>query len=459
MIRFVACLSLFFLCCSLPAQTLTPIRDKEGRTLILHGLNMSSSAKYTPDHMPWNTEKDIDLECQQYGWNSVRFLLAWGAIEPQKDSFDEVYLQNVKKRVEWYTDRGMYVVLDMHQDVYGYGVGGNGAPAWASTHTRIQNLIPDKWPWWMQNLEPKVIQSYVNFFKYKKRKELQDHYTICWLKVIKMFKGNSHVIGYDLMNEPHGGRIVKTLAGGFERKWLANMYKRLIPAIRKVDTTGYIFFEPRSFGVNFGMKSFLPRVNDTIVNKLVYSPHCYMSFVDVGGDYKPKDKRSLAKWFRHRDKEMKLHSAEMYLGEFGLSPGKKDFDVYLQDILKGVDARQGSWAYWSGDPGGWGPLNSDHTPSPIMGQLLRIYPSAVAGQLLSYHYDPTLKYFEMEFISDASIQAPTVISVPRLSMKDDYGWEVTGTDHISVKRDEKTDALLVTVYDDHTRIKVRIFPK
>ena len=112
----------------------------------------------------------------------------------------------------------MYVILDMHQDVYGYGVGDNGAPVWAASPTKIKKLIPDKWPWRMKNLEPKVINSYVQFFKYKKRKELQQHYVAAWLKVISLFKNNPYVLGYDLMNEPHGGKLVKTLAGGFGKK-------------------------------------------------------------------------------------------------------------------------------------------------------------------------------------------------------------------------------------------------
>jgi endoglycosylceramidase len=423
------------------------IKDSYGRTLILHGLNTSRIH-----------EKDVERENHDFGWNAVRYLIFWGAIEPKKDSFDEVYLANVKERVEWYTNRGMYVILDMHQDVYGYGVGDNGAPEWASTHTRIQNLIPDKWPWWMQNLEPKVVQSYVQFFKYKKRKELQQHYIRSWLKVVALLKGNDHVIGYDLMNEPHGGKIVKTLAGGFERKWLDAMYKRLIPAIRREDTSRYIFFEPRSFGVNFGMRSALPQVHDTIVNKLVYAPHCYMKFVDVGGDYKQKDKRSLKKWFRYRDREGALHHTGMLLGEFGLSPGKKDFDRYLQDILKGVDDRMASWTYWSGDPGGWGPLKGDLTPSPIMGQLLRIYPSAVAGDLNSFSFDASAQSFEMEYISDTSIKVPTIISVPLFTMKDNYHWDVTGADHFTAKRNPMNNSLEVIVADDHTKVRVKIFP-
>jgi endoglycosylceramidase len=434
------------------------IKDPFGRTIILHGLNTAGGAKHIPGHQPWITEADVNREYANFGFNAVRYLIFWGAIEPEKDVYDTLYLQEVKKRVEWYTSRKMYVVLDMHQDVYGYGVGGNGAPEWASTQTKTQNLIPDKWPWWMQNLEPKVKRSYVEFFKYKNKKDLQDHYIKAWLKVVDLLKDNPYVIGYDLMNEPHGGKIVKTLSGGFERKWLGNFYKRLIPAIRAVDTTRYIFFEPRSFGVNFGMKSHLKKVNDVSVNKLVYAPHCYMKFVDVGGDYKNKDKRALGKWFKRRDAEAAKHQSPILIGEYGLSPSKKGFDKYLQDMLNMADARGASWAYWASDPGGWGPLDGNKNPSPILYQILRPYPWAVSGKILSYQTNTATRVFDMEFINDTTIVENTIIAVPRELFSNDYKVIVTGTTNYSGHVDIASNAYYLSVGEHNVKVRVQIYP-
>lgn len=442
------------------AQSVTGIKDAYGRTVVLHGLNTSSSAKGEggghSDHQPWIKESDVEREFHSFGFNAVRYLIFWGAIEPEMDKYDDAYLAKVKERVEWYTSRKMYVIFDMHQDVYGYGVGGNGAPVWASSYSKTKNLVPDKWPWWMQNMEPTVVKSYVQFFKYKKKKELQDHYIKAWLKVVDMFKDNPYVIGYDLMNEPHGGKLGKTLAGGFERQWLSAMYKRLIPAIRKEDTSRYIFFEPRSFGVNFGMKSHLPAVKDTIVNKLVYAPHCYLTFVDVGGDYKKKHKNSLKKWFKYRQKETAKHQSGLLLGEFGLSPGKKDFDKYLNDIFYRLDAAQGSWTYWSSDLGGWGPLNGDRSPSPILNELLRIYPQAVAGELLSYSYKPAEHKFTMHMMSDTSIHAPTIISIPLQKYPSLPIVNITSDSPFEMDRDSKNNTIILTVKAHRKLVDIEI---
>ncbi len=437
-------------------QEIPAIKDAYGRTVILHGLNTSSSAKDQKEHQPWVNESDVEREYHSFGFNAVRYLIFWGAIEPEQGKYDEAYLAKVKERVEWYTKRKMYVVLDMHQDVYGYGVGGNGAPEWASSYTKIKNLIPDKWPWWIQNLEPKVIRSYVQFFKYKKKKELQQHYINSWLKVVALFKDNPYVIGYDLMNEPHGGKVLKTLTGGFERKWLINFYNRILPAIRKEDTLRYIFFEPRSLGVNFGMKSHLPMVKDTIVNKLVYAPHCYMTFVDVGGDYKKKHQKKLKQWFDYREQEAIKHKASILLGEFGLSPGKKDFDKYLQDIFAGLDSRMGSWTYWASDLGGWGPLKADRSPSPILHELLRIYPQAVAGELKNFQYDSEKKKFSMHFVSDTSITAPTIISVPKELFPVSPKITVTGSLNYETQIDSSSNSFLVSIKDNKATIHIEI---
>jgi endoglycosylceramidase len=444
------------------AQSTTAIKDALGRELILHGLNTSGSAKSDTAHMPWIKESDVEREHTQFGFNTVRLLIFWGAIEPEEGVYNEHYLAEVKKRVEWYTSRHMYVIFDMHQDVFGYGIGDNGAPPWAAAHDAvIKHLIPNKWPWWMKNLEPKIIKSYVQFFTYKKHKNRQQHYIACWQKVAGMFKDNPYVIGYDLMNEPHGGRVIKTLAGGFERRQLSAMYKRLIPAIRAIDTTHYIFFEPRSFGVNFGMSSHLPKVYDTPAGhpKLVYSAHCYLKFVDIGGDYKPKHVKEMPHWFAARDRELKKQQCPLMIVEFGLSPGKKDFDAYLHDLFRLADERHASWSYWSNDHGGWSPLKPDGAPTPILQELLRVYPQATAGHLLSYSYDPALKAFEMEFVSDSSIKGNTEIAVPRSLFPNGYKLVVTGTTPWASQADDRTNTLKISVTENRAHVVVKLSPE
>lgn len=300
----------------------------------------------------------------------------------------------------------------------------------------------------------------MQFWKYKKKQYLQQHYIASFLKMVELFKDNPYVIGYDLMNEPHGGNLAKTMCGGFEKKWLMAFYGRLIPAIREVEKEKYLFFEPRSFGVNFGMKSYLKKVEDAIPNaKLVYAPHCYPMFVDIGKSYNRKAKGDLSKWYKHRLKERKMQNTPMLLGELGLSPSRKGYVLFLYDLLHRADSVQMSWTYWSSDLGGWGPLNGDLTPSPILDKLMRVYPKATAGELTSFKYELSSKIFSMKFNSNTSILAPTEIAVPKSISPNGYHVSISGTTKYRLKTDSTKNNLLLFIEENNREIEVVIQPK
>ncbi|HWB62409.1 MAG TPA: cellulase family glycosylhydrolase, partial [Chitinophagales bacterium] len=193
--------------------------------------------------------------------------------------------------------------------------------------------------------------------------------------------------------------------------------------------------------------------------KLVYAPHCYLRFVDIGGDYKPKHVKEMPHWFAQRDKEFKIQQCPLMIGEFGLSPAKKDFDAYLHDLHRLADERHASWAYWSNDHGSWSPLRADGSPSPILPELTRVFPAATAGKLISYSYDPQTKRFDMEFVSDTTINAPTVISIAGNIYPSGYNLNISGTSKWESSVDETTNALVLKISENGAQVKVQITPK
>jgi len=397
------------------ASTIIPaIKDSYGRTLILHGLNTSNSAKYDPLRQPWISEADVEREDKEFGFNFVRYLITWDALEPEEGTYNTTYLDMVEERVEWYTSRGMYVMLDMHQDLWGPAVGGNGAPSWATITDSLPSIIdPSGLPWWFRNFDPPVWAAFQNFWKYSNYAYLQDHYIQCWILVAERFRDNPYVIGYDLMNEPTGGDPLKTITAVFEKNQLTPFYNRLITAIRETDLQKYIFIEPRivhSVGVN----SFLPKILDTRPDeqRLVYAPHIYPVGIHEGQPYSNADKEMVAAWEENRKREVSFQEMPMLIGEMGVSPTTIGFNNYLNDLLDIADKFKAGWAYYSSDPGGWGPLNYDKTESPILPILLRPYPRATAGNLLYYNYEPNSRVYSMEILPDKNITAPTEIFIP-----------------------------------------------
>jgi len=429
------------------------ISDQFGRQLILHGLNTSSSAKGAPDRMPWIAEQDVEREATLLGFNYVRLLIFWDFIEPEKGTFSAQYLDEVEKRVNWYTSRGMHVMLDMHQDIYSLKFGGDGAPEWAVRPDGASTDIDIDGPWWLANISPAVINSWKNFWEYTNHQDLQDHYILSWKFVAERFKNNPYVIGYDLMNEPWAGDLVKAfITGDFERSQLSAFYKRLIPALREVEPNKYLFFEPAPAPVTFGLPSHLPKVSDTRAgSKLVYAPHCYPASLHEGGPYKASDKKNLKDWERERRKDQAKHGdIPVVCGEFGVSPGSEGFEEFFMDIHDMFDRNLWHWAYWSNDDGGWSPLHRDGTETPILKHLVRAYPKATAGRIRSFSYDMATGVFNMTYTSNTSIQQPTEIFVPKRHFPNGYDLRVEGTSAYTEEFDEVKQLLYLKVNEPAT---------
>ena len=443
-----------------PSKVTDPsiVQDQYGRQLILHGLNTSSSAKSDPQRLPWIVESDVEKEATVFGFNFVRFLIFWDGIEPQYNVFNTDYLNKVEERVNWYTSRGMYVMLDMHQDIYSIVFGGDGAPEWA-VHTDGNTINTDNsGPWWMKNIDPAVVAAFQNFWRYSAYKDLQDHYILCWKKVAERFKNNPYVIGYDLMNEPYGGDIVTTISGQFEKTYLTDFYKRLIPGIRSVDNDNYLFFEPKSVGVTFGWAAGLPKINDCRNGnpKLVYSTHLYPFGLHEGQNYTELDKINIEQWKTERTKDLQLQGTSMLVGEFGLSPDNDGYDQYLTDVFKMFDDFKCHWSYWSNDQGGWSPLNADRTETPILPHLIRPYPRAVAGKIIAYNYDTSTNKFWVKFKSNTDIGAPTEVFIPQRYYPNGWELHVSNTQKWSKEWDIGRQVLKFKTEDNNKDITLTI---
>jgi endoglycosylceramidase len=100
---------------------------------------------------------------REWGFNFARFLITWDGLEPAPGVYDEAYLDRVAERMDWFRAAGIYVVLDMHQDVYGAvdsdgrSIGGNGAPPWASQTDGLRfQANPTSWflGYWQPAIQP-----------------------------------------------------------------------------------------------------------------------------------------------------------------------------------------------------------------------------------------------------------------------------------------------------------------
>jgi hypothetical protein len=160
-----------------------------------------------------------------------------------------------------------------------------------------------------------------------------------------------------------------------------------------------------------------------------------------------------------REKEQVMQQSPMLLGEFGLSPSKKGFDAFLSDLNRQADSIHMSWMYWSNSLGGWSPLNADKSPTPILWSLLRVFPQATAGRLVSYSFDPGDRNFKMEYVNDAAIKQATEIAIPPILYGHGYDLTITGTGQYKTETDSLTNTLKLYVTENNAHVTVRIKPK
>ncbi|MDJ0789433.1 MAG: cellulase family glycosylhydrolase [Myxococcota bacterium] len=393
------------------------IRDADGRALILHGLNFSSSSKWPP-YQPWQEPADLERMSRDWGMNFARFLVSWIAIEPVPGVYDEAYLDTVEVWLDRFAAEGVFVVIDMHQDVYGpvasdgRAIGGNGHPAWS--FLTDDEPFTRETPWFLNYFTPAVTRGFDNFWNYDEHPELQDHYAGVLARLAQRFADHPAVLGYDIMNEPWAG--IDAFAG--HERFDTGVYKdfldRMIAAIRVEDDAGWIFFEPRAFGPNDGFPSYIPPLADPRAGapRLAYFPHYYSVSVDVGGVYRPGVDESLPRWAVERRAEAERYDAPLLLGEFGTGLESVGYEAYLKDVLRMADGLTSGWAFWEYGLGGWSPVRADRTESPIADLLVRAYPRRVAGTPLHVDYDPDRRVLLFAFAGDPAIEAPSELFVP-----------------------------------------------
>jgi endoglycosylceramidase len=451
------------------------VRDHDGRALILRGMNIMSSSKGDPERLPDLGEEDVERYARQWGFNAVRYLIFWDAVEPQPGEYDSAYFDKTEQRLDWFAAQGVHVILDMHQDVYARRFCCDGAPEWA---IEDDGLPFEQAPVWSLNyFAPAVMAAFDNFFDYEgDHPYLQDHFASAWQAVVARFKDHPAVLGYDILNEPSPGSayvasdIRDTPADGvavqFDRTLFTDFYVRMIGAIREVDPDGWIFYEPRVAAPANGQPSFIQTLDDPREGepRLVYAPHLYSVQFEFNQQYKPETDVTLENWETNRTLETQAQRAPLLLGEWGFDPAWPGADQFMRELLEMGDRMMLGWTYWSYDPGGWGIWERNDQGEVVERQnadaLVRPYPRAVAGIPRSFGYDPDTRIFDMAFDPSPSAIVPTEIYVPA-ARHYPSGWSLQGceaSEGCTFAWDDSTETLQISAPGRAERIVLRLVP-
>jgi endoglycosylceramidase len=376
-------------------------KDDQGRVVIFRGINVGGGVKRDPWQY-WYGEKEWD-HLVDWGMNVVRMLIIWEPIEPEEGKYTNwLFESGTDRLVAWAEERGIYVILDMHQDVYGPAVSGDGAPAWA---TRTDIPFQHQNPWGINYLARAVGQSYNDFWTDTR---LQDHFTGAWLMAVRRYRNREIVIGYDLYNEPWPGTFAPWY---FSRNLLGKFQDRVSRAIRLLDPERIIFYEPLTFTAA-GMPANLP---PPAVKGAAYAPHFYdptLGFVhDQPYDLDPSRMQKVMD--RYEKEAGWMGDIPWLMGEFGITTHADNWQQYLRDFYNSLDDHMASGTLWEYGKGSMGPLNPDGTDkTEFTDQIVRTYPQRVAGKPVSFGFDPITRVFTLTYNRVDGVTGPTEIFIP-----------------------------------------------
>lgn len=182
----------------------TSFIDPAGREVLLHGVNVICK---DPRRNYLEQVSQTELEnLASYGFNVIRLGIIWSGIEPEPGLYDEKYLLQIDQLIDWATDAGLYVLLDMHQDLYGQKFS-DGAPDWASMDQGLPHFSGAIWSD-SYLISPAVQACFDNFWDNVLAPDdigVQDHYVNMWQMLAERYKEDQGIIGFDLMNEPFMG--------------------------------------------------------------------------------------------------------------------------------------------------------------------------------------------------------------------------------------------------------------
>lgn len=259
-------------------------RDEEKRYVLFRGVNFGSRSKMPPylpiapldvhDISKLDLKKEIESVktgldlLKNLGFNIVRLLISWKAIEPRPNpNLEELlpegrkYLEYMKEIIDELHARNLYVILDFHQDIANEVYGGDGFPDWAividEEHEKPKPPTkPDK-KWQFKYMINKSLKETLKSFwendltnldEGLKNYPVRTHLEKTIGQTVKFFKslndglGHPAILAVEPFNEPHPSTIPKK---EFEAKYLVDYYRNVNSEIEKFDKALFIFIEPR----------------------------------------------------------------------------------------------------------------------------------------------------------------------------------------------------------------------
>ncbi|TGK08858.1 glycosyl hydrolase family 35 [Leptospira fletcheri] len=389
--------------------------DSAGFLLQLRGVNLSGSSKvpFRPDGtthfdqtLTFYDHRNVSFvgrpleeaeakehldRLKKWGFNFLRFLVTWEAIEHKgPGKYDQEYLEYVERMVALAEKKGFYIFVDPHQDVWSRFTGGDGAPGWTLEeigmdiskirdsdtaivhHHQGRNYRRMSWPLNYQKYACATMfslffggRTFAPHLMIRGRNVqdfLQDQYIAAVCKLAKRLVKYKNVIGFDSLNEPSPGWIGKRNLGefsgfGFGKVTATSPFQEMFLSEGKSVNANQSYMLGFT-GVNFGKS----RLNSHSVRLWKEGKSCVWKDHGVW-DYDPNGAPMLLKadyFYKYRGRKVEFYSEYMlpFLQKFkkNVQAVQKRFFIFVESDPTGLDLE------WREEdrPGVSGVVNATH---------------------------------------------------------------------------------------------------
>jgi endoglycosylceramidase len=325
------------------------------------------------------------------GFNVLRLGVDFRGLMPEPGVIDDTYIEHLAETVDALTARGIFVILDFHQDGYAPMFNGNGLPDWMAISDGLPNPPEAVFPlYYIQN--PAMQRAFENFWNNRAGPNgigLHDYFIQGLERVVERFADNDWVIGAELMNEPWPGSVWEPcIAMGvgcpeLEQQLLVPFYTSASAAARRIAPHQLVFIEPFVL-FNFGQG---PTSIPGGIPGTALSFHSYA--LDIDSEVRVLEYGVAA---AERDQVAAV------VTEFGATIDP----TILHRITTQLDAQQLSWLDWAYNESiiadAMQPAGPDNLRNvAAFAALVRPYPVALAGTPTLIAFDPITKRFELRY--------------------------------------------------------------
>lgn len=420
--------------CSLTPPTLsssqlhadgTVLRDTLGRVVILRGVAAGGRSKLAP-FVPFDFTGDgYDAALATYldraaswGINTLRVPFTWAAVEPTEGTYDAAFLGRYDALIDGAWARGMFTIIDFHQDVYADVFCGDGFPDWTlpGPLPAPQHDCPN---WGGEYLSDASVQAAFDAF-WASGSTVRVSYNALWDMMAARYAARPGVVGFEPFNEPGWGTA--NLAS-WEATTLTTFYGDMAARLRAAAPDALIFFDSTGIdAVTVSTALSLPTGSG-----LVFAPHYYQGAA-LDGSTPSADlvAVNLKKWAERGAK----WGVPVLIGEFGAENATPDVEPYLAAHFDALDTLGASGTEWEYSVSSelWNDENlslvaADGTENPSVQAILRPYPRAIAGSAVTFGYDSTSHAATLQYTPAPGISE---VAIPARAYPAGYAVHVTG---------------------------------